>query len=139
MAENVLLKRNIFQRLLGLCATKEPSDKGCWQYEDSKLTVDLSRAPELSSPYGAIRIESANIPKRVLVVKGEDGQYYAFINECAHGKRRMDPLPGSQKIQCCSVGKSTYDYKGKRIAGSAKNDVITLPVILENGKLLITL
>jgi len=51
--QNTTLHRNIFQRLLGLCATKKPSDEGCWTFDDGKIVVDLARAPELSSTWQA--------------------------------------------------------------------------------------
>ncbi len=133
------LHRNIFQRILGICATKKPSNEGCWNFEEGKIIVDLARAPELAMINGAIRLEAEEIPERVLVIQGDDSQYYAFKNRCTHGKRRLDPMPGMQQVQCCSIGKSIYDYNGKIISGSAKDDIRTYPVTVDNGKLLITL
>ena len=56
------VKRNIFQRLLGICATRLPADTGCWNFADGKITVDLSRAPELTMENGAIRLEEKVFP-----------------------------------------------------------------------------
>ena len=137
---NETLSRNIFQRILGICATKPPVDDSCWSYENGKLTVDLSRTPELSQPNGAIRLEkTGNLPERVLVFKDTDDQYHAFRNQCPHAKRRLDPFPGTPKVQCCSIGKSTFDYDGKVLSGMAGGDVRTYPVSLEDGKLIIKL
>ncbi len=137
--QTVIHRRNIFQRILGICATKPPADEGCWYFENGKVIVDLSRAPELSKPNGAVRLEKKkDFPSRVLVFKNEDGQYHAFHNQCSHAKRRLDPIPGTQNVQCCSIGKSTFDYEGKAISGTAKGDVRTYPVILEDGRLVIT-
>jgi len=133
------LDRNIFQRVLGICATKRPSDEGCWTFENGKITVELERAPELAKRNGAVRLEKKNFPDRVLVIRGDDDQYYAFRNRCAHMKRRMDPVPGSGNVQCCSVNKSTFDYAGKKVFGPAKGDVTTYPVTEKDGTLLITL
>jgi nitrite reductase/ring-hydroxylating ferredoxin subunit len=135
--ETPTLQRNIFQRLFGICATSPPSDEGCWTFEDGKLTIDLTRAPELNDRNGAIRLEKKNLPERVLVVHGNDDSYHAFKNRCAHAKRRMDPIPGTEQIQCCSVGKSTFDYSGMRLSGSAKKDIETYPVTVETDKLII--
>jgi len=137
--QNTTLHRNIFQRLLGICATKNPLDEGCWTFDDGKIVVDLASAPELSSVNGAIRLEAKTLPERVLIIQGNDGQYYAFQNRCTHGKRRLDPMPGMQQVQCCSIGRSIYDYNGKIISGSAKDDIQAYPVIVDNGKLVITL
>ncbi|MCP4220143.1 MAG: Rieske 2Fe-2S domain-containing protein [bacterium] len=132
------LKRSFFQRILGICATKPPSDEGCWDFSDGKITVDLDKAPELSSPNGAVRLESKDLSERVLLVRGDDG-YHAFLNCCTHMGRRMDPVPGANTIQCCSIGKSTFTYEGGPISGTAQKKVHTLPVTLEEGKLVITL
>lgn len=131
------LQRNIFQRFLGICVTKPPSDEGCWTFENGKVVVDLSRAPELTEKGGAIRLESKGLPDRVLVIQGDDGEYYAFRNRCAHMKRRMDPIPGAKQVQCCSVGKSTFDYEGTRVSGSAKENIEPYAVTVEDGKLVI--
>jgi len=137
--QNTTLHRNIFQRLLGICATKKASDEGCWTFDDGTIVVDLARTPELSSVNGAIRLEAKTLPECVLIIRGDDGQYYAFQNRCTHVKRRLDPIPGIQQVQCCSIGKSIYDYNGKIISGSAKDDIQAYPVIVDNGKLVITL
>jgi nitrite reductase/ring-hydroxylating ferredoxin subunit len=133
-----ILSRNIFQRIFGICATKQPADEECWHYENGKVIVDLSRAPELSKPYGAVRLEKKDLPSRVLVFKSEDDRYHAFNNQCSHAKRRLDPIPGTQKVQCCSIGKSTFDYEGNVVSGTGKKDVQTYPVVLEEGRLVIT-
>ena len=134
------LHRNIFQRILGICATKPPSDEGCWRYQDGQVVVDLARAPELSGTEGAIRLEKKDgLPAKVLVFKTSDGQYHAIRNQCSHGKRRLDPMSASPNVQCCSVGKSVFDYEGKVISGSAKSDIQAYPVNVEDGKLTITL
>ncbi len=132
-------QRNIFQRLMGMCATKTPQDAGCWTAGDGKIVLDLARAPELAESNGALRLEGKGSPERVLVIKGDDGEFHAFRNRCTHAGRRLDPVPGTGQVQCCSVGKSTFDYAGKRISGSAKKDAIPLPVAADGGKLVITL
>jgi nitrite reductase/ring-hydroxylating ferredoxin subunit len=133
------LKRSILQRLFGIPATKIPSNPGCWTYAQGKLEVDLARAVELSKPGGAIRLEGSNLPERVLVVHGEDGNYYAFRNRCKHMGRRLDPVPGTSTVQCCSIGKTTYAYDGGVLSGPAKGPVQTLAIQANNGKLVIAL
>ena len=137
--ETPILQRNIFQRILGICVTKPPSDEGCWTFANEKVTVDLARAPELAEKGGAIRLEKKGLPERLLVMHGDDDNYHAFRNKCAHAGRRMDPVPGSQYVQCCSVGKSTFEYDGKRVSGSAKKNIQPRPVNVEGNKLVIAL
>lgn len=135
----VTLKRNFFQRLLGKPATKEPADPGCWTYSDNCLTVMLDRLPELNEPGSGVRFEGKNCPERILLIHGDDGQYHAFRNRCTHGGRRLDPVPDAETVQCCSVGKTTFGYKGQLLAGSGKEDIPFYPVRVQDGKAVITL
>jgi len=137
MAEIKSLKRNIFQRLFGICATRPPANRDCWQYGDGSITIDLNRTPELALPGGAIRLESDDLPERILVTHGDDNRYYAFQNKCQHAGRRLDPVPETETVQCCSVGKATYDYSGKLIHGSAKGDIKIYDVQEDSGTIVI--
>lgn len=134
------LKRNIFQRILGLPATAPPKNPGCWQYADGKLTIDLTQALELQNQGGALRLEGGGLPLRVLVVSSGDGQYQAFHNRCTHiGHRRLDPLPGGEGIQCCSIGKSTYDGNGQVIYGPAPDSIKTFVAQVDGDQLTVTI
>ncbi|MDY6970642.1 MAG: Rieske 2Fe-2S domain-containing protein [Spirochaetota bacterium] len=133
------LKRNVFQRILGIPATKKPIDNECWSYNDGKITIDLQRTTELSEKNGAIRLESKDLPKKVLVIQGDDGGFYAFHNKCSHAGRCLDPVPGDKTVQCCSVGKATFDYEGNVIKGSAKKNIQILPIKKEKEKLIINI
>jgi Rieske Fe-S protein len=132
------LKRSFFQRLLGISATTKPRIDDCWNYVDGKLTIDLSEASELKTPGVAIRFEGKNLPKRVLVVCGEEGEHRAFLNRCTHlGHRRLDPVPGTDTVQCCSVNKSTYDSSGNKIFGPTSHPITRYPVEKDQEKLIV--
>jgi nitrite reductase/ring-hydroxylating ferredoxin subunit len=134
------LKRGIFQRLFGRCATPQPADSECWTCDGDRLEIDLARAPELAQPGGALRLENKGLKQRVLVVHGEDGGYRAFHNRCRHAGRRLDPVPGTETVQCCSVNKSTYGYDGQPVYGPVKEGVHVYDVQSAGGdKLIITL
>lgn len=133
------VKRSLFQRILGRPATAGPADSDCWKVDGEVIEIDLARTEELALRGGAIALEGKGLCCRLLIVHGEDGVYHAYRNECAHGGRRMDPVPGENAIQCCSLGKSTFDYDGHVLEGSAKEDVIVYPLVNENGKLKVDL
>ena len=134
------LQRNIFQRFLGIPATPKFNNSDCWSFSDGKLTVELKKVPELEKPGGAIRLEGGNLPERVLVVFGEDEQYHVFQNRCTHmGHRRLDPVPGTNTVQCCSVSKSTYGLDGTKVHGPAPDPINTYPVSVEGDKLIATI
>ena len=136
--ERKFLKRGFFKRLFGICATKLPSSINCWSLSEDKIEVDLNLTPELSKPGGGIRIESKSLSERILVIHGDDGEYHAFRNKCGHAGRRLDPVLDDATVQCCSVGRSTYNYEGKLVFGNAKKPVQTYPVEVKDGKLIIT-
>jgi nitrite reductase/ring-hydroxylating ferredoxin subunit len=134
------LKRSIYQRLLGISATTKPGLEDCWNYSDGKLIIDLGKASELKIPGGAIRFEGKNLPKRVLVVCGEDGEHRAFHNRCTHfGHRRLDPVPGTDTVQCCSVNKSTYDSNGNKIFGPTPRPITRYSVEKDQEKLIVSI
>jgi len=134
------LKRSFLQRLLGKSATTEPGIEGSWNYADGTLTIDLRKALELKAPGGAMRFEGKNLPKRVLVVHTEDGEYRAFHNRCTHlGHRRLDPVPGTDTVQCCSLNKSTYDSVGNKIFGPAPHPITRYPVKKEQEILIVSM
>ena len=134
------LQRNFFQRLFGIPVTSKPQDPACWKYSDGRLSIDLDRTPELSKPFGAIRLEGGNLPHRILVITDENGEHRAFKNRCTHlGHRRLDPVPGTATVQCCSVNKSTYDYNGKKVFGPAPQDIQSFTVDKEGDSLIVHL
>lgn len=133
------LPRNIFQRMLGLPATRPPKNPECWKFDGGKIEIDLAAASELKEKGGALRLEGKQLPARVLVVRGDDDKYYAFRNHCKHFGRRLDPVPGAGTVQCCSVNASTFDYTGKFVHGPTNKDLETYPVTEEDGKLVVSL
>jgi nitrite reductase/ring-hydroxylating ferredoxin subunit len=134
------LNRNIFQRIFGLPATPKPIDPQCWTFSDGKIMIDLKRAPELEKVGGALRLEGDGLPRRVLVIRGEDGEFYAFHNRCTHlGHRRLDPVPRTGTVQCCSVNKSTYTYDGRKVYGPAPDPIGTFKVELDGDRLVVFL
>lgn len=133
------IKRNIFQRILGLAQTKSPGLAECWYYDKGKLVINLQKVPELQKPGGAVRLEGKNLPVRVLVVLSEDEIYRAYCNQCTHlGHRRLDPVPGTNTVQCCSVNKSTFDSDGKTIFGPAPHPIHCYPIEKVEEKLIAT-
>jgi nitrite reductase/ring-hydroxylating ferredoxin subunit len=134
------LNRGFFQRIFGLPATPKPIDPQCWTFSDGKIMIDLKRATELKKPGGALRMEDGGLPMRVLVIRGDDGKFHAFHNRCTHiGHRRLDPVPGTGAVQCCSIGKSTYAYDGKKIYGPAAGQAKTFKVEAEGERLIVFL
>ncbi len=131
------LKRNIFQRLFGVCATRPPLDASCWHVQDGHLVINLEKAAELNEMGGSIRLNGETLREKLLVFKGDDGKFHAVKNQCGHGGRRVDYAPGENVIKCCSVGCSTYDYEGKVLSGPATKGLTIYPVQVEDTEIII--
>jgi nitrite reductase/ring-hydroxylating ferredoxin subunit len=121
------LRPNPLKRLFCIQVSPRPADPGCLAIAGDTLSVELARAPELRAPGGALRLDDQRLPDRILVVHGQDGTLRAFRNRCACGGFRIDPVPGEEKIRCCTLAQSTYDYTGKPISGPAKKNLDLLP------------
>ncbi len=133
------LKRSLLQRIFGAPVTQKPQIEKCWSYADGKLVINLSEASELQNSDGAIRLEGNNLPVRVLVVRGENGEYLAYHNRCTHlGHRRLDPVPGTNTVQCCSINKSTFDSEGNTIFGPAPHSIKGYPVEKDGNRLIVS-
>lgn len=134
------LNRGLWQRIFGVSATQTPGDEASWGYASGSLTIDLDLTPELSAPGTALRFEGGGLPKRVLVVFTESGEYRAFHNRCTHmGHRRLDYVPGTETVQCCSINKSTYTFAGEKIHGPNPKPVETFPVEKDGSRLTVQL
>ncbi len=126
-------------RLNGIPETQLPQIDGAWTYADGTLSLDLTKLPELDDLGGAVRIEGDDLPEPILVILGEDDNYYAFKNVCTHAGRMIDPVAGTMTLQCCSVSSSTFDYEGNVLSGPAEGALSGYPLSVEEDQLLITL
>jgi nitrite reductase/ring-hydroxylating ferredoxin subunit len=133
------LKRSIVQRLAGTCITPKPVNDDCWRVRGNQVEVSLKDAAELSRPSGALRLEGKGLEQRILIVHGEDGEFHAYPNHCPHAGRRLDPMPGEAMLQCCSLGKSTFDYSGKVLYGEDTTAIHPLPLRREKDRLVVVL
>ena len=129
----------LLKRIFGICETPPPADEGCWHYAGGKILLKLDRAPELAPQGGAVRLEGKGLPVRVLVIHGEDGAHHALANRCTHMGRRIDPLPGTERVECCSVSKSAFTYAGEPVGGAARRPLESFAVSVSGDELAIVL
>ncbi|MGD8540691.1 MAG: Rieske 2Fe-2S domain-containing protein [Desulfobacteraceae bacterium] len=127
------------KRLLGICETPAPACAAAWSVAGRTVTLDLARLPELTPAGGAVRLEGRGLPQRLLVVRGPDGGLHAFGNRCSHMGRRIDPLPGTDRLECCSLSQSTYSYAGEPLSGAARGALKTFGVSLRGNEVTIVL
>jgi nitrite reductase/ring-hydroxylating ferredoxin subunit len=129
----------LLKRILGISETQPAADDACWEYANQEIRLDLNRAPELDRPGSAVRLEGKGLPIRTLVVHGQDGAFHAFANRCTHMGRRIDILSGTDRIECCSVSKSTFNYNGEPVGGAARKHLRVFSVTASGQELKISL
>jgi len=125
----------ILKKIFGICETKKPKDPGCWTFSDGRVEIDLNRAGELSMPYRSIRLEGKGLADRILVIRDDSGRFHAYSNKCTHMGRRIDPVPGSSDVRCCSVMGSRFGITGEVLSGPAKGALKIFEVKIEDNKL----
>jgi len=129
---------DFFKAVAGICQT-QPLDQALWRVEGDKIVVLLAAAGQLDRRGGAARLEGQGLPAPVLVLRGEDGGYRAFVNRCTHMGRRLDPAAGGASLRCCSLSHSAFDLEGGRLAGPAKGGLTKLKVEHLRGELFVAL
>ena len=129
---------SIFKAVLGICDTK-PLGGDLWSLEGNKARVKLSQMPEPLQKGSAVYLKGGGLSKPVLLLRTGDDRYLAFEDRCTHFGRKIDPIPGEEKLRCCSIFHSTYDLDGKNISGAAKRPLTSYVVEQSDGDLIITL
>jgi nitrite reductase/ring-hydroxylating ferredoxin subunit len=128
---------DFFKALAGICRTL-PLDPKHWEVEGSRVTVHFNDVLELSRPGGAVYLKGSGLKVPILVVRTNDG-CLCVENRCTHMGRKLDPEPDGKTLRCCSVSRSTFDYRGYKIAGPANGPVKIYSSRVDNGKLFIEL
>lgn len=126
----------------GATLTGLPQIEGAWTYSEGILGLDLTKLPELDDLGGAVRIEGDLLSDPILVVLGEDGNYYAFKNSCTHAGRMIDPITGTMTLECSSIvckNRSTFDYQGQVRSGLAEAPLTSYPLSMKGSQLIINI
>ena len=127
------------KRIFGVSETPPPGNDAGWEFAGGRVRLHLEQIPEIRHPGSAVRLEGQGLPVRVLVVHGKDGRFHAFANRCTHMGRRIDILPGTDRIECCSVSKSTFDYDGRPVGGAARKPLQLFEVTASDTEVTINL
>ncbi|MBW2618230.1 MAG: Rieske (2Fe-2S) protein [Deltaproteobacteria bacterium] len=127
---------DFFRAIAGVCQT-QPLAPENWTKDGDEVRVNIGAVEQLNQPDGAVYLIGQGLAKPILIVRAESGDLLAFQNACTHGGRKLDPVPGESRLRCCSLGHSTFDYKGARLSGSAKDPLTLYPVQEEEGRLVI--
>ena len=120
----------IFRALLGICNSPK-LDESLWTYTDDEIILEESAFDNCNVV--GVYLKGQGLASPVLLYRGDDQVLRAAKNVCPHAKRKLDPLPGSSKLRCCSINHSTFDYEGNKLSGPATGNLTIYPVKVENG------
>ena len=129
---------SIFKAIFGICQTKK-LDNGLWQLDGDTIRIKIDQVSELAHSSGAVYLKGDGLEDPVLVLKNNEGEFMALKNKCTHGGRKIDPVPGENKLKCCSVNHSTFDNEGNVLSGPAKGPLTIYKVTKDGDSLVIKL
>jgi len=127
---------SIFKAIFGICETKK-LDNGLWQKDGDIIKIELDKAPQLAHNDRAVYLKGSGLEAPVLVVRNKDGQFIAFKNKCTHKGRKIDPVPGENKLKCCSISHSTFDSQGNVLSGPAEGPLTIYETTRDGNNLVI--
>ena len=129
---------SVFKAVLGICET-DPLDPALWSIEGGTVTVKVGEVTQLADKDSAVYLRGQGLSAPVLIVNTGDNRFLAFQNRCTHMRRKLDPVPGQDRLRCCSISHSTFDLEGNALSGLARNPLNRYETQLKDGNLLITL
>jgi nitrite reductase/ring-hydroxylating ferredoxin subunit len=135
------MNRNHFLKSGGMllaCACGSPLLNGCKaitgnsdtpllienRYEVSGrfIILDLSEIPELNQEGSAVKLNLPSHDLKMIIAKTGKETFVALRDQCTHGGREMEYIPGESVFRCVSFGHSKYDAaEGNVLKGPAKS------------------
>jgi len=125
---------SFFKALCGICYSPK-LDNSLWQYQDGTLLLKREDYEKQNSM--GVYMTGGGLPNPVLLFRGNDGVLYAIKNVCSHMRRKIDPVPGSNTLRCCSVMHSSFDYSGRKLSGPANKDLVAYDLSQKGHDILI--
>ena len=126
----------IFKSIFGICNSPKLNET-LWHYENNVITIEESVFNDQNA--AGVYMKGQGLLKPVLLYRGDDDALHAVQSVCPHAKRKIDPIPGSGKLRCCSLMHSTFDYNGKKLSGPAHGDLTIYPISQQNGQIQIAI
>jgi nitrite reductase/ring-hydroxylating ferredoxin subunit len=110
-----------------LCCTTQGLPPVSVTIENGKITVDLSRAPELRRTGAAFRIVEVDRKVNLILIHAGHGHYVAMDRSCTHGGAQCTYNPKRRTVQCTSLNHAEYDLGGRLLHGRTHGDLRTYP------------
>ena len=136
----------VYKAARGICETPR-LDPSLWRRRGTTIVVELAQVPQLAQKGGAVfirgrRLRARGLPLRapLLIVNIGDNRFAAFENRCTHMlHRKLDPVPGQDRLRCCSILHSEFDLEGNPVSGPAGKPITRYRAEVAGDELIITI
>ena len=114
------------------CCTVTAAPQPAVQITPEKITLDLSRTPELRRTGGYVKIV-LDEKSEMIVVHPARNEYHALARTCTHGGGPLTYLHKQRVLHCTCWGHSQFALDGSVISGPAKEKLRTYPLTCNGG------
>ncbi len=100
-----------------LCCTTRALPRAGIAFDSEKVTVDLSRVPQLRRTGAAFSIVDEGRKLNLILIHVRRGLYVAMDRSCTHGGAQCTFNPKRRTLQCTSLNHAEYDLRGTLLHG----------------------
>ena len=93
---------------------------GAYSVDKKKLSIDLSKVPQLAQIGGSVKIIDKKLNDRLIVVHSGEGEFVAVSILCTHRGCEVEYQHKDREFRCASLGHSKFRMDGTKIKGFAK-------------------
>jgi nitrite reductase/ring-hydroxylating ferredoxin subunit len=108
-----------------LCCTSRELPPDSMVFDPGKVTVDLSRVPELRRAGAAYSVVDEGRKVNLILIHVRRGVYVALDRSCTHGGAQCTFNPKRQTLQCTSLNHAEYDLHGTLLHGRTHGNLRT--------------
>ena len=120
------------------CITPE-LDPACITHEDSRLLIDLDRAPELRKTGSSANLIDQARGLDLIIVHPEPARFCTLAGLCTHYPRPLTYLPKRGVLQCNNFNHSTFALDGSVVKGPATRPIAAFPTSRKGRTLVVEL
>jgi nitrite reductase/ring-hydroxylating ferredoxin subunit len=108
-----------------LCCTTRALPLDSIAFDSEKVTVDLSRVPQLRRKGAAFSIVDEGRKLNLILIHVGRGLYAALDRSCTHGGAQCTFNPKRHTLQCTSLNHAEYDLRGTLLHGRTHGNLRT--------------
>jgi hypothetical protein len=104
-----------------MCCITPELDPASVKYEDSRMLIDLDRAPDLREVGSSANLIDEGRKLDLIIVHFEHARFCTLAGLCTHYPRPLTYLPKRRLLQCNNFNHSIFGLDGSVVKGPATN------------------